>query len=346
MAARVAALVRRALRGRRARTGASTWCPTTTVHKWSRTCCTTSVFDVKVHLLLSRHAAPRPAPARPARRRRERPTRPRAPEPGARDRPREAAGRGELPRWPRPASSALTCSSSTPAFGPGRHELEEARPRDRGARAAPGGGRAPPPRLGAREAGRAHAPVVLRERRGLRLRGDGPARRRDPHHALGLDAVTREDPAYRRSHGACAEGYLRGEVRGGALRVALRRRGARGDRGPRPLDGRAGRPRRTPWPSTTTAVTRTPPPRRSASGALLGRPRCRGAVRAEVRRSSKPDLGGAAVLVARPSAPPAARRGTAPSPCGRRTATPPSSGRTPARRRSPRSGRRSCRPAP
>ena len=49
-----------------------------------------------------------------------------------------------------------------------------------------------------------------------------------------IDAVTRDDLAYVRMHGRNAEGYLKRQDRRRAVRLGLRRRGARGDRGPRP----------------------------------------------------------------------------------------------------------------
>ena len=55
-----------------------------------------------------------------------------------------------------------------------------------------------------------------------------------------IDAVTRDDLAYLRLHGRNAEGYLHGQERGRALRLALLGRGARAGGRARARPGRAG----------------------------------------------------------------------------------------------------------
>ncbi len=94
------------------------------------------IFDVKVHRLLSRHAAKLdslPPDMRDGVETNERGrVRPHA---GARARrsPSDCSRRSS--RWPRPASWAPSWSSSRPAFAPGKHELDELERPARGARA-------------------------------------------------------------------------------------------------------------------------------------------------------------------------------------------------------------------
>ena len=79
------------------------------------------------------------------------------------------------------------------------------------------------------------ARLVRRPRRRLRLRRR-PARRPLPDHALGLDAVTRDDLAYLRLHGRNTDGYLTRQARSpsasaGATRTTSSRRSRQRARG-------------------------------------------------------------------------------------------------------------------
>ena len=148
-----------------------------TVRRWAK------VTPGRLHL--RRQGAPaalaplgeaRVAAARAARGRRDHRPRARGAHPGARAGRGAGAGRrassrssedGQARRLPRPAHAGLL-----PAQALARRAGRPAR----GAGAAPGGGRAAPPRLGARRARGRDAALVLRARGGLRVRRR-PARR-------------------------------------------------------------------------------------------------------------------------------------------------------------------------
>jgi uncharacterized protein YecE (DUF72 family) len=182
----------------------------TTVHKWVEDTPERFVVDVKVHRLLSRHSAPLDSLP-----------------PELRDEA-ETTGRGRVRLSPEletalarrlveetaPLAEAGKLGAYllqlTPAFGPGRHELEEL---DRVV-----------------EALRPHRVAVelrhrgwVRQKRIERTLGwfsergvafvcvDAPAGDEIPIMPSDLDAVTRDDLAYYRLHGRNAEGYLRGK---------------------------------------------------------------------------------------------------------------------------------------
>ena len=163
----------------------------------------------------------------------------RSPGPGARDRAGAAPRRGD-----RPAGGGRQARRLPPSAHP---RLRAGEAQARGARsprgdfhAAAAGDRAAPPWLGAREAPERHAPVVLRARGGLRVRGRAARRPRADHavrHRCRDTGRPRLHPAARSQHGRVSER----QVRGGAIRLALHGRRARGGGATRAGDGRAGR---------------------------------------------------------------------------------------------------------
>jgi uncharacterized protein YecE (DUF72 family) len=182
----------------------------TTVHKWVEDTPERFVFDVKVHRLLSRHAAPvdsLPPDLRDGVETTDRGRVRLTPE-------LETALAKRLVEETAPLAEAGKLGAYllqlTPAFGPGRHELEEL---DRVVEAFA-------PHKVAVEL--RHSGWVREKRRERTLgwfseRGvafvcvDAPPGDEIPIMPSDLDAVTRDDLAYLRLHGRNAEGYLHGK---------------------------------------------------------------------------------------------------------------------------------------
>ncbi len=181
----------------------------TTVHKWVEDTPEGFVFDVKVHRLLSRHAAPLdslPPDLRDGVQTTERGRVRLSPE-------LETGLAKRLVEETAPLAEAGKLGAYllqlTPAFGPGRHELEEL---DRVVEAFA------PHRMAVelRHRGWVRAKRVDRTLGWFSERGvafvcvDAPPGDEIPIMPSDLDAVTRDDLAYLRLHGRNAEGYLRG----------------------------------------------------------------------------------------------------------------------------------------
>jgi uncharacterized protein YecE (DUF72 family) len=182
----------------------------TTVHKWVEDTPERFTFDVKVHRLLSRHAAPLdslPPDLRDGVETTERGRVRLSPE-------LETGLAKRLVEETAPLEEAgkLGCYllQLTPAFGPGRHELEEL---DRVVEAFV-------PHTVAvelRHRGWVRAKRVDRTLAWFSERGvafvcvDAPPGDEIPIMPSDLDAVTRDDLAYLRLHGRNADGYLRGK---------------------------------------------------------------------------------------------------------------------------------------
>ncbi len=209
-----------------------------TVRRWAEVTPDGFTFDVKLHRLLSRHAAP--LDSLPKDLREHTPTNERGRvllEPDLERAVVErtlaelrAAGRGrQAGRLPAAAHAGVRARrvAARRAGRPGRR-----------AEAPPPGGRAAPSRLGAREAAGGDARLVLRARRGLRGRRR-PARRPHPDHARpGRGHRGRAGlPAHARAQ---HRGLPARQVGGRALRLGLLRR-ASSRRSP---TARAGWPRR------------------------------------------------------------------------------------------------------
>jgi uncharacterized protein YecE (DUF72 family) len=182
----------------------------TTVHKWVEDTPERFVVDVKVHRLLSRHSAPLDSLP-----------------PELRDEA-ETTGRGRVRLGPEletalarrlveetaPLAEAGKLGAYllqlTPAFGPGRHELEEL---DRVVEALA------PHRVAVelRHRGWVRQKRIERTLGWFSERGvafvcvDAPPGDEIPIMPSDLDTVTRDDLAYLRLHGRNAEGYLRGK---------------------------------------------------------------------------------------------------------------------------------------
>ena len=179
-----------------------------TVERWVAVTPGGFTFDVKLHRLLSRHAAPldslppdlRDGAATTGRGRVALDARleVRAARHTARG-GRAARGRGPPRDLPAAALARLRAT---------RARARRARAARGAPRAAPRRRRAAPPRLDAPEAPAAHARLARRPRRrvGRRRR---PAGRPD-HIMPPIDAVTRPGLAYLRMHGRNTDGYLRG----------------------------------------------------------------------------------------------------------------------------------------
>ena len=327
-----------------------------TVHGWVKSTPERFVFDVKAHRLLSRHAAgldSLPPDLRDGARTNERGRVVLEPE-------LEVALARRLVEETAPLAEAgklgVYLLQLTPAFSPGRHTLEEL---DGLVECFAGQRLAIELR---------HRSWVSDKRREATLGWfgerdvayvcvDAPP---DEHFQImpPLDAVTNDrSPTSGPTDATPRATY--GQDRRGALRLALRRRRAGGDRRARARAGRAGRrgarglqqqPRRRRAHRRASASARcsdrhprsrsprpwatTPALRRGAAHAGLARAPSQGApatpAGARTRRAwTRPPW-------PRPSAARAARRGTAPSRCCRRAECPCGRGRTPVRRRSPR----------
>jgi uncharacterized protein YecE (DUF72 family) len=181
-----------------------------TVHKWVEETPDRFTFDVKVHRLLSRHSAPLDSLPEDMRDSVETTDRGRV-----RLSPELETGLAKrLVEETAPLAEAGKLGAYllqlTPAFGPGRHELEELD--------------------GVVEALAPHRVAIelrhrgwVREKRRERTLGwfsergvafvcvDAPPGDEIPIMPSDLDAVTRDDLAYMRLHGRNAEGYLRGK---------------------------------------------------------------------------------------------------------------------------------------
>ena len=182
----------------------------TTVHKWVEDTPERFVFDVKVHRLLSRHAAPLESLPPELREHAETTDRGRvrlSPE-------LEVALAKRLVEETAPLAEAGKLGAYllqlTPAFGPGRHELEEL---DRVVEALA------PHRVAVelRHRGWVRQKRLERTLGWFSERGvafvcvDAPPGDEIPIMPSDLDAVTRDDLAYMRLHGRNADGYLRGK---------------------------------------------------------------------------------------------------------------------------------------
>ena len=187
------------------------------------------VFDVKVHRALSRHSAPLDSLPPDLRDDVEdEPARPRAAHRGARGGAGPAAGRGD---------------GAAGRGGQARRLPRAAHARVRAREARAGGARRPGVARCARGRWRwscGTAPGCSKNRIDATLgwfteRGvafvcvDAPPGEHVPIMPP-IDATTRDDLAYVRIHGRNTDGYMHRQDRGGALRLALRRRGAGGDR--------------------------------------------------------------------------------------------------------------------
>jgi uncharacterized protein YecE (DUF72 family) len=182
----------------------------TTVHKWVEDTPEAFVFDVKVHRLLSRHAAPVDSLPPDLRDGVETTDRGRV-----RLTPELETGLAErLVEETAPLAEAGKLGAYllqlTPAFGPGRHQLEEL---DRVVEAFA------PHRVAVELRHRGWVREKRRERtlgwfseRGVAfVCVDAPPGDEIPIMPSDLDAVTRDDLAYLRLHGRNAEGYLHGK---------------------------------------------------------------------------------------------------------------------------------------
>jgi uncharacterized protein YecE (DUF72 family) len=182
----------------------------TTVHKWVEDTPDDFVFDVKVHRLLSRHAAPvdsLPPDLREGVETTERGRVRLSPE-------LEVGLAKRLVEETAPLAEAGKLGAYllqlTPAFGPGRHELEEL---DRVVEALQ------PYRVAVELRHRGWVREKRRERtlgwfseRGVAfVCVDAPPGDEIPIMPSDLDVVTRDDLAYLRLHGRNTEGYLRGK---------------------------------------------------------------------------------------------------------------------------------------
>ncbi|HEV3377926.1 MAG TPA: DUF72 domain-containing protein [Thermoleophilaceae bacterium] len=182
----------------------------TTVHKWVEETPERFTFDVKMHRLLSRHSAPvdsLPPDLRDGVQTTERGRVRLTPE-------LETALARRLVEETAPLAEAGKLGAYllqlTPAFGPGRHRLEEL---DRVVDAIA------PHRLAVelrhrgwvREKRRDETMSWFSERGVAFVCVDAPAGDEIPIMPSDLDAVTRDDLAYLRLHGRNAEGYLRGK---------------------------------------------------------------------------------------------------------------------------------------
>jgi uncharacterized protein YecE (DUF72 family) len=180
-----------------------------TVHKWVEETPERFVFDVKVHRALSRHAAPLDSLPEDLRD---------GVETTGRGRVRltaelETALANRLVEETAPLAEAGKLGAYllqlTPAFGPGRHELEEL------ARVVEA---LAPHRVAVELRHRGWVREKRRERtlgwfadRGLAfVCVDAPPGNEIPIMPSELDAITRDDLAYLRLHGRNAEGYLKG----------------------------------------------------------------------------------------------------------------------------------------
>jgi uncharacterized protein YecE (DUF72 family) len=182
----------------------------TAVHKWVEDTPDNFVFDVKVHRLLSRHSAPVDSLPPDLRDGVETTARGRV-----RLTPELETGLAErLVEETAPLAEAGKLGAYllqlTPAFGPGRHELEEL---DRVVKALA------PHRVAVelRHRGWVREKRVERTLRWFSERGvafvcvDAPPGDEIPIMPSDLDAVTRDDLAYLRLHGRNAKGYLHGK---------------------------------------------------------------------------------------------------------------------------------------
>ena len=239
-----------------------------TVHKWVNDTPEGFVFDVKAHRALSRHAAPLeslPPDLRDGA------------ETNARGRVRltpelEAALVERLVEETAPLAEAGKLGAYlvqlTPAFAPHRHQLEEL---DRLVEGFA------PHRLAIELRHRGWVRDKRREQtlswfadRGVTFVSVDAPPGDDVPIMPSLDAVTTDTLAYLRAARAQHRGLPDGQDRRRALRLALRRRRARGDRRARTVAG-AGGTRGARRPSTTTAAT-TCPRRPSAFDRCSGRP--------------------------------------------------------------------------
>ena len=288
-----------------------------TVHGWVEVTPAGFTFDVKAHrAAVAPLGAGRVAAARPAR------------QAQTTARPRDADAELETALAERLVEETAPLAEAgklgayllqlTPAFSPGKHELEELDGARRGPRAAPAWRSSCATATGSRDE-RREATLDWFADRGVAFVGvDAPPGDHFPIMPP-IDAVTNPTTRLPARPRPQHRGLPDGQVGGRALRLALHGRRAGGDRRPRARAGRAA-PARCTWRSTTTAAT-TRPRRRSASARCSARRRRSRSEPTQLTALGaaqlEPDALGALVLLDAPARARAAGRGTGPSRCRR-----------------------------